>query len=169
MLKQTHPVLITAEGVNGEWKDFFVGLFKNKLMMNGSAPVTGDPKGESASRYDAVIALKCYCFDYKSYSLWGPADQPNVNIGGKKSATGLGKRIGCRVTITHKQLGPLFDGDIEGRTPDAVHLSPEETSTALAAPGGFSAYLEERARQSFRNSLDKSQAWFLVTHMGPNN
>ena len=80
---------------------------------------------------------------------------------------GVGKRIGCRVTIVHKQLGKLFDGEIEGQTPKLLRLSPADTKTALSASGGFSSYLEEDAQLKFKDALEQSQAWYLVKNMRP--
>ena len=165
-LKKTQTVLITAEGVKGAQKDFFVGFFKHQLTMNAATPVTEEEKGQPTSGHDAVITLKCYYFDYGQYTLKRPADL-EVPIGGNRSAMGVGKRIGCRVTIVHKQLGRLFDGQIEGRTPQAENLSSAEVKEVLATSEGFCSYLEDDAKLNFKDKLEHSQAWFFVKNMRP--
>lgn len=165
-LKKTQTVLIKADGVKGTQKDFFVGLFKHQLTMNAATPVTEEEKGQPTSGYDAVITLKCYYFDHGQYTLRRPADL-EVPIGGNTSATGVGKRVGCRVTIVHKQLGRLFDGQIEGKTSEAERLSPDDVKIALSTSGGFSSYLEESAQLNFKDKLEHSQAWYVVKNMRP--
>jgi len=170
ILKQPQTVLIAIDGVNGKQKDFFLQIFKSQLSLNAATTVIPEKQGEPAANYDAVITLKCYYFDDKQYALRMPADIPSAVSGfGGKSATGVGKRIGCRVTIVHKQLGQLFAGDIGGRTPAMQSLSPDEALTVLATPGAYSAYLEARAQRNFKSNLEWSQAWFVVKRLGPNN
>jgi hypothetical protein len=165
-LKKTQTVLIIAEGVQGAQKDFFVGLFKHQLTMNAATPLTEETKEQPNSGHDAVITLKCYYYDYGHYTLRRPADL-EVPVGGNRSAMGAGKRVGCRVTIVHKQLGRLFDSQIEGRTPQTENLSPAEVKEVLATPEGFSSYLEDDAKLDFKDKLEHSQAWYLVNHMRP--
>ena len=165
-LKKTQTVLILADGVKGKHKDFFVDLFKHRMVLNAATPVIKEEKGEPTSEYDAVITLKCYCFDYGQYNLRHSADL-EVPIGGNKAATGVGKRIGCRVTIVHKQLGQLFDAEIGGRTPERLNVSAADAKTILSTSGGYSAYLERLAQTKFTDNLKNSQAWYFVQNMGP--
>ena len=94
MLKKTQTVLIIAEGVKGTQQDFFVGPFKQQLILNAATPSIKGEKGESSSEYDVVITLKCHYFDYGHYSLRRP-DALQPRIGGEKTLWALGSVLGA--------------------------------------------------------------------------
>ena len=169
-LKKTQRVLIKADGVKGTQKEFFTSFFTYQLTMNAATPVANEEKGQPTSDYDAVITLKCYYFDYGQYrlrpanDLYVPSSAFSMHRGG---TVGIGKRIGCRVTITHKQLGQLFDGRIDGITTQQHRLNAVESREALSTTEGYSKYLEEDAQLNFKAALEESQAWDLIKKMRP--
>lgn len=163
ILKKTQKVLIVADGVDDAHKDFFVQFFRQQLILGGATPVANEQGGETGSGYDAAINLNCYYYDYGQFSLKRLADLEPA-IGGAKVSTGVGKRIGCRVTITHKQLGKLCNNLIEGRTREAGHFP---SGVGTSATGEFSSLLELEAQQRFETALKQSQVWFYVLNMKP--
>jgi hypothetical protein len=165
-LKQTKTVLISVNGVDGKQKEFFVNSFKEQLTINGLSPVITDDEGVVKPDYDAIISLKCYYFDYGHFSLGRSTDLQFAH--GPKSATGVGKRIGCRFELTHKALGKVFDGQIQGTTSLQGRMFPTAFKEATSTSEGFSAFLEQNAQQSFEVELKKSQGWLYVLNMRPN-
>jgi hypothetical protein len=165
-LTKTKTVLIAVDGVDGKQKEFFVSAFKEQLTINGLAPVTTNDKGVSHSEYDAAISLKCYYFDYGQFDLAQAKDLPFAFA--PRSGRGVGKRICCRFELTHKGLGKLFDGQIQGTTKLQGRMDRAEFKEATSSPEAFSAFLERNAQQAFDADLKSSKGWLYVLNMRPN-
>jgi hypothetical protein len=165
ILRKTKTVLIVTDGVDGERREFFVNPFKEQLIVNGVIPVTDKANGIADSDYDAVISLKCYYLDFGQFDLNRSTD---LNFGhGPKSATGVGKRIGCRFRLSHKGLGELFDGQIQGTTKLGGRMDPAEFETATSKSDAFSSFLERNAQQKYDAELKRSPGWLYVLNMRP--
>jgi hypothetical protein len=160
-LKKTQKVLIAAEGVDAAHKDFFLQFFRQQLVLGGATPVIKEQGGEASSSYDATVTLKCYYFDHGQFTLKHRADLEPA-IGGAKISTGVGKRIGCRVMITHKQLGTLCNDLIEGKTRAGGYFP---SGAGTSATGEFSSLLELDAQRKFETALKQSQVWYFVLNM----
>jgi hypothetical protein len=164
-LHKTKTVLITVNGVDGPRREFFVKLFEEQLKVNGVKAVVSDDKGAATSEYDALISLKCYYVDFGQFDLNRTTDI-NSSLGSKR-ATGIGKRISCRFELTHKGLGKLFDGTIQGTTRLAGSMNAAQFNGATSRSDAFSAFLEQNAQQHFDAELKHSQGWLYVLNMKP--
>jgi len=161
-LAETRTALIVADTVNAQHDDFFAGLFKTALGGSGVTVAAGTEAGQIPSNYDVVVKLRCFYRDYGRFVLNPSILNDTYYTPNPWQASG--KQLWCHVTITHKALGNLFDGDIWARTAMTFKVG-DLRENKITSREDFSSVLELNAQERFKQALYSSPAWSLVTAM----